>query len=134
MFSDLLDAAALARSSRGDDDGAPASEPVRASAPIDRDEPNYGSVVFDVVTPSAWQRLVEAATSQARSGDPRAREWVANVLGADSAIDELARELDAAYAARSDVMGYSEVVFFRFAAVLFFARPLLRNERAFSGK
>jgi len=30
-----------------------------------------------------------------------------------------------------DVMGYSEVVFFRFAAVFFFARPLLRNERAF---
>jgi len=28
-------------------------------------------------------------------------------------------------------MGYSEVVFFRFAAVLFFARSLLRNERAF---
>jgi len=28
-------------------------------------------------------------------------------------------------------MGYSEVVFFRFAAILFFARPLLRNVRAF---
>ncbi|HUY31861.1 MAG TPA: hypothetical protein VMV69_03710 [Pirellulales bacterium] len=39
--------------------------------------------------------------------------------------------MDAAFAARSDVMGYSEVVFFRFAAVLFFARSLLRNERAF---
>jgi len=46
----------------------------------------------------------------------------------------MARQLDAAFAARSDVMGYSEVVFFRFAAVLFFARSLLRNERAFSGK
>ncbi|HUY36100.1 MAG TPA: hypothetical protein VMV69_25395, partial [Pirellulales bacterium] len=43
----------------------------------------------------------------------------------------VARQLDAAFAARSDVMGYSEVVFFRFAAVLFFARSLLRNERAF---
>ncbi|HUY36353.1 MAG TPA: hypothetical protein VMV69_26685, partial [Pirellulales bacterium] len=32
----------------------------------------------------------------------------------------VARQLDAAFAARSDVMGYSEVVFFRFAAVLFF--------------
>jgi len=31
-------------------------------------------------------------------------------------------------------MGYSEVVFFRFAAVLFFARSLLRNERAFFAK
>jgi len=31
-------------------------------------------------------------------------------------------------------MGYSEVVFCRFAAVLFFARSLLRNERAFFGK
>ncbi|HUY34451.1 MAG TPA: hypothetical protein VMV69_17020 [Pirellulales bacterium] len=30
-----------------------------------------------------------------------------------------------------DVMGYSEVIFFRCAAVLFFARPLLRNVRAF---
>jgi len=31
-------------------------------------------------------------------------------------------------------MGYSEVVFFRFAGVFFFARSLLRNERAFFGK
>jgi len=30
-----------------------------------------------------------------------------------------------------DVMGYSEVVFFRFVAVLFSARSLLRNERVF---
>ena len=28
---------------------------------------------------------------QARAGDPRAREWIANVLGADSAIDEVGR-------------------------------------------
>ncbi|HUY31289.1 MAG TPA: hypothetical protein VMV69_00805, partial [Pirellulales bacterium] len=46
----------------------------------------------------------------------------------------VARQLDAAYAARSDVMGYSEVVFFRFAVVSFFARSLLRNERAFFRK
>ena len=62
-----------------------------ASPPRDRDEPNYWSVVFDVVTPAAWERLVEAATCQARAGDPRAREWIANVLGADSAIEELGR-------------------------------------------
>jgi len=55
------------------------------------DEPNYWSVVFDVVTPSAWERLVEAATAQARHGDPRAREWIASVLGADSAIEEMGR-------------------------------------------
>ena len=46
----------------------------------------------------------------------------------------VARQLDAAFAARSDVMGYSEFVFFRFAAVSFFSRSLLRNERAFFGK
>jgi len=44
-----------------------------------------------VVTPGAWERLVDAAMCQARSGDPRAREWIASVLGADSAIDELGR-------------------------------------------
>jgi len=27
----------------------------------------------------------------ARAGDPRAREWIASVLGADSAIEELGR-------------------------------------------
>jgi len=43
------------------------------------------------VTPAAWQRLVEAATVQARSGDPRARAWIASVLGADCAIEELGR-------------------------------------------
>ncbi|HUY33993.1 MAG TPA: hypothetical protein VMV69_14695 [Pirellulales bacterium] len=43
------------------------------------------------MTPAAWERLVEAATCQARSGDPRAREWIASVLGADSAIDEFGR-------------------------------------------
>ncbi|HUY32414.1 MAG TPA: hypothetical protein VMV69_06505 [Pirellulales bacterium] len=48
-------------------------------------------MVFYVVTPAAWERLVEAATCQARAGHPRAREWIANVLGADSAIDELGR-------------------------------------------
>ncbi|HUY35567.1 MAG TPA: hypothetical protein VMV69_22680 [Pirellulales bacterium] len=62
-----------------------------APPPRDRDEPNYWSVVFDVVTPAAWERLVEAATCQARAGDPRAREWIANVLGADSEIEELGR-------------------------------------------
>jgi len=48
-------------------------------------------VVFDVVTPAAWERLVESATVQTRAGDPRAREWIAGVLGADSAIEELGR-------------------------------------------
>jgi len=48
-------------------------------------------VVFDVVTPAAWERLVEAAPCQARGGGPRAREWLASVLGADSAIEELGR-------------------------------------------
>jgi len=36
-------------------------------------------------------RLAQSATAQARAGDPRAREWIANVLGADSAIEELGR-------------------------------------------
>ena len=48
-------------------------------------------MVFDVVTPAAWERLVEAAPCQARGGGPRAREWLASVLGADSAIEELGR-------------------------------------------
>ncbi|HUY36383.1 MAG TPA: hypothetical protein VMV69_26840 [Pirellulales bacterium] len=73
----------------GDERALP--DPVHAPAPRDRDEPNYWSVVFDVVTPAAWERLVEEATCQARAGDPRAREWIASVLGADSAIEELGR-------------------------------------------
>jgi len=47
--------------------------------------------VFEVVTPAAWERLLNAAMSQALAGDPRAREWIASVLGTDSAIEELGR-------------------------------------------
>jgi len=65
----MLDAVAQARAKRaGVGEIAP---PVRAPEPRDTDKPNYWSVVFDVVTPAAWERLVEAAMSQARCGDPR---------------------------------------------------------------
>ena len=92
VYTDMLDAveAARAQLARGDEISAP--DPPCADAPTTTsDEPSYWSVVFDVVTPPAWARLVDAATCQARSGDPRAREWIASVLGADSAIDELGR-------------------------------------------
>jgi len=65
-FTDVLDAAASGRSQRGDPDELRVPDPVRAPPPRDRDEPNYWSVVFDVVTPAARERLVEAATCQAR--------------------------------------------------------------------
>ncbi|HUY34395.1 MAG TPA: hypothetical protein VMV69_16735 [Pirellulales bacterium] len=55
-------------------------------------EPSYWSVIFEVVTPAAWERLLNAASSAALGGDPRAREWIASVLGADGAIEELGRE------------------------------------------
>jgi len=87
----MLDAVAEARAQRARGDENPPRHAARAPAPTIPDEPNYWSVVFDVVTPSAWERLVDAATCQARCGDPRAREWIASVLGADSAIDELGR-------------------------------------------
>jgi len=92
VYTDILDAVAAARAqrARGNEIAAPSpapSEPLTTAI----DTPSYWSVVFDVVTPAAWERLVDAAMCQARSGDPRAREWIASVLGADSAIDELGR-------------------------------------------
>jgi len=90
-FTDVLDAAAAARSARvlGSEHVPP--QAVARPTPVVPGETNYWSVVFDVITPAAWERLVHSATVQARAGDPRAREWIANVLGADSAIDELGR-------------------------------------------
>ncbi|HUY36890.1 MAG TPA: hypothetical protein VMV69_29495 [Pirellulales bacterium] len=90
-LTDVLGAAEAARSKRaGGGDGAPTIIDPRPRTP-EPVETNYWAVVFEVVTPAAWQRLVESATGQARAGDPRAREWIASVLGADSAIDELGR-------------------------------------------
>ncbi|HUY34035.1 MAG TPA: hypothetical protein VMV69_14905, partial [Pirellulales bacterium] len=45
-----------------------------------------------------------------------------------------ARQLGAAFAARSDVMGYLEVVFFRFAAVLFLHVRFCATSVLFPGK
>ncbi|HUY33377.1 MAG TPA: hypothetical protein VMV69_11570 [Pirellulales bacterium] len=65
-FTDVLGAVASARYQRGAPDEPHAPDPVRAPPLRDREEPNYWSVVFDVVTPAARERLVEAATCQAR--------------------------------------------------------------------
>jgi len=92
VYTDMLDAVAAARAHRARGNEIPAPDPVPAEAPTTTiHKPSYWSVVFDVVTPAAWERHVDAAMCQARSGDPRAREWIASVLGADSAIDELGR-------------------------------------------
>jgi len=74
VFSDTLDAAAEARAqrARGGENPTPHAECAPAPAPAQPEAPNYWSVVFNVVTPAAWERLVEAATCQARAGDPRA--------------------------------------------------------------
>jgi len=90
-FTDVLSAVEKARSNVPSDEGPRADE--TSGAPRERAPavPTYWSVVFDVVTPAAWARLLDAAMSQALSGDPRAREWIASVLGADGAIDEVGR-------------------------------------------
>jgi len=90
-FTDVLDAAAAARAHRARGDTGAPKEQTQAVPVREPDEANYWSVVFDVITPAAWERLVESAMAQARAGDTRAREWIASVLGADSAIEELGR-------------------------------------------
>ncbi|HUY32090.1 MAG TPA: hypothetical protein VMV69_04860 [Pirellulales bacterium] len=110
VYTDMLRAVAAARAerARGGDVAAPDAAP-SAPATTPAEAPSYWSVVFDVVTPGAWQRLVEAAMCQARSGDPRAREWIASVLGADSAIDELGRaDAAAGYVTISTLKGALE--------------------------
>ncbi|HUY31563.1 MAG TPA: hypothetical protein VMV69_02210 [Pirellulales bacterium] len=90
VFTDVLDAVEEARCVSSGSPRAAQDEDESHRAP-EREEPSYWPVVFEVVTPAAWQRLIEAATGQARAGDPRAREWIASVLGADSAIEEFGR-------------------------------------------
>jgi len=63
----------------------PAPVAPTAAAP----EVTYWSVVFDVVTPERWLVVVDTAQRQALHGDPRAREWLTRVLGADGACQEL---------------------------------------------
>ena len=90
VFTDVLDAVEDARRASPGSPRAAHAEHESPRAP-EPEEPSYWPVVFHVVTPAAWKRLIEAATGQARGGDPRARDWIASVLGADSAIEELGR-------------------------------------------
>jgi hypothetical protein len=43
--------------------------------------------VFDVVTPEIWERIVAGACADAMQGEPRARDWLVKVLGAENVVD-----------------------------------------------
>jgi len=89
---DVLEASEAARRAIFLGQQMPLEDVAGAATPPPSTEPTYWSVIFEVVTPAAWERLLNAASSAALGGDPRAREWIASVLGADGAIDELGRE------------------------------------------
>jgi len=66
-FTDMLDAAAAQRAQTAHGGTRPDPAPQRERAVKEPDEENYWSVVFDVVTPAAWERLVETSWGYRRS-------------------------------------------------------------------
>ncbi|HUY36582.1 MAG TPA: hypothetical protein VMV69_27855 [Pirellulales bacterium] len=72
----------------GHDPIAPGS--AHPTAPAPAPDATYWSVALEVVTAARWRAIVEIARDQALSGDPRAREFLSRVLGADDAIRALA--------------------------------------------
>jgi hypothetical protein len=63
-----------------------------ATAPPRQNRPDaaggpYWREVFSVVTPEIWERIVAGACADAIEGEPRARDWLAKVLGTENIVD-----------------------------------------------
>jgi hypothetical protein len=91
-FSQMLDDVAEYRAAAVGIAPAPSPRrPPRARPEASEGPPTYWSVVFQVVTPNRWRAIVDVALLQADDGDPRAREWLGRVLGAEDAAGQIGR-------------------------------------------
>lgn len=64
----------------------------RAPAPAGR--ASYWTLALEIVTPMRWKGILEVARDQALGGDPRAREFLTRVLGADGALNAISAHGD----------------------------------------
>ena len=69
-----------AREEGADDDAGAAVDDWGPGAP-------YWRQVFRIITPAIWERIVAGACADAMEGEPRAREWLIKVLGAENVVD-----------------------------------------------